>query len=466
MQLFYFNVKDFGARGDGIYKDTLFIQMAIDDAAQGGGGTIYFPPGTYLTGSISLKSHISLKFAPGATLLASIDRQDYPEITGGGDSRYRDASGKMLWEMSALLYGYMVQDISIEGGLLTSDDEAFWLPSGSEEDFESAITTMPWHFYRKRPWRVFMFMLEDCKDIRVNSLRIERYPVYAGWMLGCQNVSVSNLAIRSNPAGPNTDGLHFTSCQDVRIFDSSFFCGDDCIAIDGNHRGSSENFSISGCTFETTVHAFRIYTGLDPGMRDTGIPCTVRNVTINGCCVKNACGILSLNADGGNIENISLSNICASLDWEGTPFLLSARNGSISRILMSGFAVEANGFGIIRCSENAAVKYIDISHFTVEITPKTKIDRGGKGFVDHCHHRANNLVMTNAQNITLSSVRITWKKPLYSDTWTPVRRKRLQERVDPELLQLAEPLSFKAYEIENCHNIVFDNVDMPDFDIT
>lgn len=139
MQLFYFNVKDFGARGDGIYKDTLFIQMAIDDAAQGGGGTIYFPPGTYLTGSISLKSHISLKFAPGATLLASIDRQDYPEITGGGDSRYRDASGKMLWEMSALLYGYMVQDISIEGGLLTSDDEAFWLPSGSEEDFESAM---------------------------------------------------------------------------------------------------------------------------------------------------------------------------------------------------------------------------------------------------------------------------------------------------------------------------------------
>src|SRR5947199_4241552 len=73
-----FNVKDFGAAGDGRKKDTAAIARAIDACAKAGGGTVVVPPGKYLTGALRLKSYVTFEVEAGATLLGSPDPEDYP----------------------------------------------------------------------------------------------------------------------------------------------------------------------------------------------------------------------------------------------------------------------------------------------------------------------------------------------------------------------------------------------------
>ncbi|MDP3001420.1 MAG: glycosyl hydrolase family 28-related protein, partial [Bryobacterales bacterium] len=74
-----YDVRGYGAKGDGATKDTAAIQSAIDAAARQGGGTVFVPPGNYLCGTLHLRSNITLELSAGATLTASRDRKDFAE---------------------------------------------------------------------------------------------------------------------------------------------------------------------------------------------------------------------------------------------------------------------------------------------------------------------------------------------------------------------------------------------------
>src|SRR3954469_18390373 len=73
-----FNVRKFGAKGDGMAKDTIAIQSAIDAAGREG-GCVYFPPGRYLCGTVRLRSHVTIQIENGATLVAAPERSDFDE---------------------------------------------------------------------------------------------------------------------------------------------------------------------------------------------------------------------------------------------------------------------------------------------------------------------------------------------------------------------------------------------------
>ena len=70
-------VKQFGAAADGVTKDTLAIQAAIDACCQVGGGSVILDQGVYVSGTLYLKSGVYLKIEPSAVLLASPDIGDY-----------------------------------------------------------------------------------------------------------------------------------------------------------------------------------------------------------------------------------------------------------------------------------------------------------------------------------------------------------------------------------------------------
>jgi polygalacturonase len=372
----------------------------------------------------------------------------------------------------SLLYAYNEENIKICGGHLISDEERFWLKTGDKESFESALTCMPWHFYRCTPEmnRPRMLLFEDCKNIKIQDLFIEKSPVYSGWFLGCENICISGIYIKNNYAGPNSDGLHFSSCKDVRITDSVFICGDDCIAIDPNHRNDSEAFTINGCIFDTSVHAFRIYTGLDysimyncGGSRAVG---TVKNITISNCIIRNACGIFDINAENGSLENISLSNIAASLEWEGTSFILSTNNGKIKNIIMNGMTIKGNGCGIIWGDKPGSIEDVLIDNTIMEITPKTKINASYvPDFPNWCHLRPNNFKIKYSKNIIFSNLEVKWNEPVYSDKWNEDRRNKVIERVGIKTLETMEPKCFKAFDIEESKDISFINVSADDFNI-
>lgn len=79
----FFNVMCFGASGDGLQKDTRHIQSAIDACAESGGGLVFFPKGNYITGTLIIKSNVTLYLVPEASLLGSQSLEDYDvEIQG------------------------------------------------------------------------------------------------------------------------------------------------------------------------------------------------------------------------------------------------------------------------------------------------------------------------------------------------------------------------------------------------
>src|ERR1700720_2603548 len=117
----FFNVLSFGASPDGQAKCTEAIGKAIDAASAKGGGTVYFPPGTYLTGPIHLQSHITLYVDAGATVKFSTNFDDYlPMVL----SRWE---GIVVTNFSPLIYAYKAQDIAIVGrGTLDGQGQAWW----------------------------------------------------------------------------------------------------------------------------------------------------------------------------------------------------------------------------------------------------------------------------------------------------------------------------------------------------
>ena len=105
------NVVDFGAKGDGVTKDTVAIQKALDDCAAGGGGTVWVPVGNYLTGSLVLPSNITLKLDTRAKLLGSPDIADYPAVRVRWEGEFRPGH-------RALISATDAASISIRGGMI------------------------------------------------------------------------------------------------------------------------------------------------------------------------------------------------------------------------------------------------------------------------------------------------------------------------------------------------------------
>ena len=117
----FYNVKDYGAVGDGTTKDTEAIRKAISAAAGAGGGTVYFPAGQYLTGSIHLQSNITLHLDAGAVLKFSQDFDDYLPMV---KSRWE---GTECTNFSPPIYAYRAENIAIVGrGLIDGQGKAWW----------------------------------------------------------------------------------------------------------------------------------------------------------------------------------------------------------------------------------------------------------------------------------------------------------------------------------------------------
>jgi len=114
-----YNVRDFGASGNGRAKDTAAIQAAIDACAKSGGGTVYLPAGRYLTGAVQLRSHIAFEVGPGAVILGSEDPADYP---------LRDnAWGGARKSISSLIYAADVEDLTITvRGTIDGRGQVWW----------------------------------------------------------------------------------------------------------------------------------------------------------------------------------------------------------------------------------------------------------------------------------------------------------------------------------------------------
>jgi polygalacturonase len=263
------DARKYGARADGTSKDTKAIQAAVDDCARAGGGTVTLSGGTFLTGPILLKSHITLDIAKGATLLGSPDRADYAAVTFARNQT-----------VQPLVSAVNSEDVAITGeGTIDGNGQIWWDYVKGARDGGVLGNDHP------RPMGV---VFDHTKHVRMEGVTVQNSGFWQIVPYYADDVVLRNIRILA-PKSPNTDAIDPFSSSNVVIDHVFSSVGDDNVAIKSGAINSpgpdapSKNITITDCTFENghglsigseiaggvqNVHAERIhFKGTDQGIR-------------------------------------------------------------------------------------------------------------------------------------------------------------------------------------------------------
>ena len=276
------NVLDFGAKGDGVTKDTAAIQKALDTCAENGGGTVSLPEGVFLTGSLVLHANTTLQLLSRANLLGSPDVADYPLENVRWEGEFREGH-------RALLSASNAANLTITGGAIFGPP----LPLGK----------------LRSPRGPVLIELTGCTNAVLENFTMQYQQLWSIHLLFCKNLTARNLTLRTVSA--NGDGIDLDSCDGVLIERCDINTGDDAIAIKSgrglaaqNLNRPTENVVIRDCRLQSSIYA-----ALGLGTEMSG---GIRNVQIQNCVLsgrQNAIFIKSRDGRGGFMENISGENL-------------------------------------------------------------------------------------------------------------------------------------------------------------
>ena len=388
------NIRDTGAVGDGVTRDTEAIQRAVDMCADAGGGRVFVPAGEYLTGRIVLRSNITLEFGEGGTFLAATDMDaDYPYLPDGPEdqsiyARFRREGidmGDTRQHKVAVLYACGARNVTITGhGGINGNylnilerhpapDKPRW--ASYKRAFTETYGRVGTGLF-KRPVLVFF---QNCENVHIQDVRLFDAPFYTVQCRSCRGVFIHDVTVDNDLRADNSDGFHFSSCCDVHIRDCRLRCGDDCIAVDGNDSRDSSHVTISGCTFQSAVSSVRLFTclALNRDKRNAVRGTAVRDVVISNCTVIDATTLLSLHADEGTVERVSVSNVSGELSAIGTVFIITSHSAKVRDIRLSGLRFRANGVGYIYSHTDDGIDGVSISDASFDVAPRTKLYGGG-----------------------------------------------------------------------------------------
>ena len=341
-----YNVRRFGAIGDGRADDTAAIEQAIEACAKAGGGTVLLPAGRYLTAPLRLRSHLRLHLESGARLLF---RNDFAAF-GIVESRW---AGHMCHCLQPCLFGDGLEDVAITGqGFIDGQGQAWWTefyrmraekciepqtdPEGRLKELNASVNVgdAVWNEWPRQFLRPPLLQLKDCRRVLLEGVTLGNSPFWNTHILFCQDVTVHGVRFANPPGAPNGDGLDIDSSTRVRVSDCSFDVEDDCLCLKsgigegGRQVGRpTEDVVISNCTM------YRGHGGVVLGSDTAG---GIRNVTINNCVfhgTDRGVRIKSRRGRGGFIEGVRFSNILMtdvrcplviSLYYVGNPALPTA----------------------------------------------------------------------------------------------------------------------------------------------
>lgn len=273
-----YDVLEYGARADGVTKDTRAVQRAIDACAAAGGGKVVIPGGkTVLTGTIFLKDHVTLYLENGAVLKGSPDLSDY------ADNTHKNMYKKEPHMDKCLIFARDATTIAIEGhGTIDGN--------GHEKYFNGKTA------------RPMLLRLMNCRGIRISNISLINPAAWTSAWLYCDDIVVQGIRIRSR-VNKNGDGLDFDGCTNVRVSDCSFDTSDDSICLQTSLPDKPcKNVVITNCVFTSKWAGMRI------GLLSRG---DFESVTVTNCTFRDIddSGLKIQMNEGGTMRNMVFSNL-------------------------------------------------------------------------------------------------------------------------------------------------------------
>jgi polygalacturonase len=431
---------DFGAKADNSTMNTIFIQRAIDNCSEKGGGTIYIPTGVFITGSLILKSNINLHLEAGAVLKGSPHIEDYTPYQSpihASPSTY------------GIIYAYKANNVSITGqGAIDGNEKAFFIWNSAKKiEWGGTSFTRQKENYRKvdtgigdgpvvpkadRPRQMIIF--SGCTNVLIKDVQLIKSPFWTLHFADCDGVIASALKIWTSLETPNSDGIDITSCKNVIISNCDIRTGDDAIAITGyaNHfelpgfqnlKHLSENITITNCNLQSRSSGIRI------GFLDQN---SVRNIHISNINITNSNrGIGIFVRDEGSIENISISQVFIETrlhtgDWwgNGEPIHVSAvpgtannKLGKIKNLTFRDIFCNGDNGILMYGSDESQIENIQFHnlHFTFRKGNSNEVAGGNidlRGALGNNQLFAFDISAIYAQhitNLTLNQIKINWE---------------------------------------------------------
>jgi hypothetical protein len=451
MTAFSYNVRDFGAAGDSVQKDTTALQKTIDTCHDGGGGKVILPAGNYLSGTLYLKSNVELHLAAGARILGSPDVEDY-----NAEDIFPENVAFTSENVTArhLIIAYRQENISITGqGIIDGRSAQFFepLPENISASYRYKSGDFPIKDWR--PGQMIFFC--RCKKVAACDVQLANSPYWTFFLLGCEDIQIRGLLIDNPPATQNGDGIDIDCCKNVTISDCIIRSGDDCITVRGNPHWlgegdwTCENVAVTNCILRTPCNAIRI--GVGDGH--------VRKVLFNNIHIPEASRGISLVSlyfkrenfqRGTRIEDIHFSNFLIDAD---VPITAGTGHGSkrpaaIDDVTFHNFKIIAHAGAQLAGTPETPIGKVLLQNIDWLVrggSDNTEFQKGLPDPLSHHGYRGHDnepalpcaLLGTHIKNLQIENFELRWQKP--AAAWREGILLQNVETADLNNLHLCQP---------------------------
>jgi polygalacturonase len=429
-----FNIKDFGATGDGHTLDTKAINTAIAACVKAGGGTVLVPQGTFVTGTFRLFSNINLYLSPGAVIMASTNEDDYGlqadyNFTGSG------AGGKTL----GIVFTDRAENVSITGtGVIDGNAAAFMYMDSVQVSTEAdRIYTRQGKDYlkpvaghreapvmwrgdwAKRPGTQIIF--HACKNVLVRDITVRKANDWTFDLNACDGVKVLGVTINNDQSIPNSDGIDMYDSNHVIVADCDVRVGDDGMAVIG-----SSDVVVTNCSFYSRSAGIRVGYTVYNGNDSANL--LFDNIRIYG---SNR-GIGIFQRQKGNISNVLFSNMIIDTrlypgEWwgHGEPIHISAvpgmgskEVGTISNVRFTNIIARGEEGVVIYGSDESTIRDVRFDNVQLTLTtgPFTTANAGNFDLrptndpkISIFKHDIPAIYAGHVNNLSLKDVDVQWE---------------------------------------------------------